>query len=127
MLYTKSLSFHSSREKDLGPIPLAYDLVPTTDVFERLDEIYRSDVNWQEENNSDLIGKITIPISYLKKSIDRVCTPYKRKRDIRYHLCLWSSKHILIKPQCHALYFNSEDTWLNQDKVGFVKKKKLIP
>ncbi|KAI8879433.1 hypothetical protein K501DRAFT_325535 [Backusella circina FSU 941] len=108
--------YRECRERDLGPAPLAYDLVPTTDIFERLDEIYRSDVNWQEESNYDLIGKISIPISYLKKSIDRVCSQYKHEKDVRYHLCLWSSNHILIKPQCNALYFNSENTWLDQDK-----------
>lgn len=96
--------------------PLAYDHVPTTEIFERLDEVFYVDVNWQDERYTPCIE---IPISVLKRSIDRVNASNNHKpiENIVYHLYLWNSTRTLIKPQCRSLIFDSNQVWTDEKQV----------
>ncbi|EIE87211.1 hypothetical protein G6F46_009263 [Rhizopus delemar] len=70
-------NYRECREKEMNSLdPLAYDHVPTTEIFERLDEVFYVDVNWQDERYTPCIE---IPISVLKRSIDRVWTDEKQR------------------------------------------------
>ncbi|KAI7899528.1 uncharacterized protein BX663DRAFT_441075, partial [Cokeromyces recurvatus] len=63
--------YRECREKEIGHInPLAYDYVPTTEMYEHLDEIYRIDIDW----NSNYTGSLSIDLSSteLKRSIERI-------------------------------------------------------
>ncbi|KAI7887666.1 uncharacterized protein EV154DRAFT_605456 [Mucor mucedo] len=101
--------YRACREKDLGPIPLAYDYVPTTQVYERLDELYRIDVNWQQ-NTAPCID---VPIPLLKKSMDRIrAGNFKKSNEhVEYHLYFWNSTRTLLKPQCKSLLLNHQEIW----------------
>ncbi|CAO3640002.1 unnamed protein product [Mucor fragilis] len=80
--------YRECREKEVGQIsPLAYDYVPTTEVYERLDEIHRADVNWQEDYKS--IPSVDMSVSLIKKSLERIRIAHNDKSTdgIEYHLC----------------------------------------
>lgn len=108
----------NSREKEVGQIsPLAYDYVPTTEVYDRLDEIYRVDVNWQEDYKSTPSVDLSVPS--IKKSLERIRIAHNDKSTdgIEYHLCFWNSTRTLIKPQCKSLKLNSEEIWTQRKEV----------
>lgn len=111
----KKLTPKTSREKDVGPIPLAYDYVPTTDFYERLDELYRIDVDWQQNT----MPCIEVPIALLKKSIDRIRTANSMKpiENVEYHLYFWNSTRTLLKPQCKSLLLNDQEVWSEEKEV----------
>jgi hypothetical protein len=100
-------------------VPLAYDYVPTTEVYERLDELYRIDVNWQEKEEKSIKPYIEIPISHLKKSMDRIRAANFEKsiENIEYHLYFWNSTRTLIKPYCKSLKMNIEEIWDDKKEV----------
>ncbi|KAG1216008.1 hypothetical protein G6F35_010049 [Rhizopus arrhizus] len=117
-------NYRECREKEVNSSdPLAYDHVPTTEMFERLDEVFYVDVNWQDERYTPCIE---IPISVLKRSIDRVNASNNHKpiENIVYHLYLWNSTRTLIKPQCRSLIFDSSQIWTDEKrkmvKEGFM-------
>lgn len=97
--------------------PLAYDYVPTTEVYDRLDEIYRVDVNWQEDYKS--VPSVDMSVPSIKKSLERIRVAHNDKSTdgIEYHLCFWNSTRTLIKPQCKSLKLNSEEIWTEQKEV----------
>ncbi|GAA5814905.1 hypothetical protein MFLAVUS_008408 [Mucor flavus] len=103
------------REKDTGLTPLAYDYVPTTEVYERLDELYRMNIDWKENT------AIEIPICTLKRAIDRIRAANFMKpfEFIEYHLYFWNSPRTLLKPQCKSLCLNQREIWSE-------KKEKII-
>lgn len=118
--------YRECREKEPESLdPLAYDYVPTTEMFERLDEVYYVDVDWQDKQD---ISEhcIDVPVSLLKKSIDRVdvSNSHKPLENIVYHLYLWNSTRTLIKPECKSLIFDSNQVWGNEKqkavKEGFM-------
>ncbi|KAI8363919.1 hypothetical protein BD560DRAFT_473547, partial [Blakeslea trispora] len=62
--------YRESRKKDSKQVdPLAYDSVPTTEVYDRLYEVYRTDVDWQHQDNKNC--SIKIPMSIFRKSMER--------------------------------------------------------
>ncbi|KAI8641132.1 hypothetical protein BD408DRAFT_483669 [Parasitella parasitica] len=104
--------YRECREKELGQIsPLAYDYVPTTEVYDRLDEIYRVDVSWQEEHK--ITSSIDMSVPAIKKSLERIRVAHNDKATdgIEYHLYFWNSTRTLIKPQCKSLRLNFEEIW----------------
>ncbi|CEI85683.1 hypothetical protein G6F70_005651 [Rhizopus microsporus] len=110
--------YRECREKEYGTVdPLAYDYVPTTEMFERLDEVFRVDVNWQ---NEERLSKhtIKIPVHTLKKSIDRIDAVNDNKsiQNIEYHLYLWNSTKTLLKPLCKSLIINSNQIWTGRQQ-----------
>jgi hypothetical protein len=102
---------------------LAYDYVPTTEVYERLDELYRIDINYQEQSTCSPC--IEIPIMTLKKSMDRIKSANFEKpiEHIEFHLYFWNSTRTLIKPQCKSLLLNSKDIWSKRKEVTQYKKR----
>jgi hypothetical protein len=99
--------------------PLAYDYAPTTEMFERLDEVFRVDVNWQNEQRLSK-HTIKIPVHILKKSIDRIDAVNDNKsiQNIEYHLYLWNSTKTLLKPLCKSLVINSNQVWTRRQQVN---------
>lgn len=109
------LSKSFSREKDAGPIPLAYDYVPTTEVYERLDELYRMNVDLKEKTTFD------ISTSTLKRAIERIRAANftKHFEYIQYHLYFWNSTRTLLKPQCTSLCINNHEIWTEKKEVTY--------
>lgn len=108
-----------SREREIGQLnPLAYDFVPTTEIFDRLDEIYRLDIDWYSISK-DKHNTIQLPISTIKKSIERIkFANYEKPIDsIEYHLYLWNSTRTLLKPHCKSLKINLEEVWTEKHEV----------
>ena len=107
--YLYSITYVKSREKDLGPIPLAYDFVPTTEVYDRLDELYRIDVEWQEDMAK--LPCIEIATSSLRKSMDRIRGAHSDKclDNVEFHMYFWNSTKTLVKPTCRSLKLNSKE------------------
>ncbi|KAI8370031.1 hypothetical protein EDC96DRAFT_502803 [Choanephora cucurbitarum] len=103
--------YRESRKKDTKQAdPLAYDSVPTTEVYDRLYEVYRMDVDWQDREKTDC--SIRIPVSVFRKSIERTQFIHqKQKSAIEYHLCFWNSTRTLIKPLCRSLRFDNQEVW----------------
>ncbi|KAI8047732.1 uncharacterized protein B0P05DRAFT_592524 [Gilbertella persicaria] len=108
--------YRECREKQTGRLdPLAYDSVPTTEVYDRLDEVYRIDVDWQDQDNPTC--SVDIPISVLKKSMERIhIARYHQEDQKEYHLCFWNSTRTLIKPQCTSLRLDSYEIWNDRQK-----------
>jgi hypothetical protein len=105
--------YRECREREIGQLnPLAYDFVPTTEIFDRLDEIYRLDIDWYSISK-DKHNTIQLPISTIKKSIERIkFANYEKSIDsIEYHLYLWNSTRTLLKPHCKSLKINLEEVW----------------
>jgi hypothetical protein len=112
-------SKENSREKEPGQLsPLAYDYVPTTEVYDRLDEVYRIDFDWQEKMYTGT-SSIDLPISALKKSVDRIRIWHNDRstEGIEYHLYFWNSTLTLLKPQCKSLRLNSKEIWSDKKQV----------
>lgn len=103
---------------------LAYDLVPTTDVFERDQELLRVPVSPLEGEMNELC--LSIPIKplqdYAKKRVKRKADD----KDIRLHLYLWLSKWMTWHPD--LTYFSVDShgkgQWTKDDQV--TKRRNVI-
>lgn len=96
--------------------------MPTTEIFDRLDEIYRLDIDWYSISK-DKHNTIELPISTIKKSIDRIKFANHEKpiESIEYHLYLWNSTRTLLKPHCKSLKLNSEEIWTYKHEVFYIE------
>ncbi|KAI9245433.1 hypothetical protein BY458DRAFT_528833 [Sporodiniella umbellata] len=92
--------------------PIAYDHVPTTEMFERLDEVYAVNVDWQDKEDIKE-HTLYLPVSCLQKAINRVdfVNRHRPLENVAYHLYLWNSPRTLIKPQCRSLQFDTFEVW----------------
>ncbi|KAG2222685.1 hypothetical protein INT45_013499 [Circinella minor] len=119
---------------------LAYDQLPTCDIFERLEELVRVDVqqniqypyhdNEEEEEEEEGEGdnrpkqRIGIPTHNLVSFAQEHIGTKKKKdtRDIRLHLYLWSSNWICWEPRITEFTIDSKDNqWKDIDQKN-VKK-----
>ncbi|KAI9480874.1 MAG: hypothetical protein EXX96DRAFT_481419, partial [Benjaminiella poitrasii] len=116
--------YRECREKEIGHInPLAYDYVPTTEIYDRLDEVYRLDIDW----NKNYTGCLSIDMSStaLKRSIERIRTAHNDKpnENIEYHLCFMhvdiTEKLIecLAKKPSTELVENDSDNFIKEENI----------
>jgi hypothetical protein len=83
-------------------IDLAYDQLPTTDKYERLEELYRTDVNWYKEDINSRQYTIEIPLKKLNRSI--VVEGHATSNlNVRLFLYLWSSERMAWNPTSISL------------------------
>ncbi|KAI8384630.1 uncharacterized protein BYT42DRAFT_563136 [Radiomyces spectabilis] len=86
-------------------IILAYDKLPTSDIFERLEELARIPVNWNGDN-----AQVTIPSKKLSAFIASA------QPNVRLHLFLWLSDRTFLTPNCTSLIINGKETWNKTDE-----------
>ncbi|KAL7333107.1 hypothetical protein PS15p_202055 [Mucor circinelloides] len=78
-------------------IDLAYDQLPTSDKYERLDELFRSDVNWFKSPSKDGCYSLDIPLKKLNRSI--VVEGHASSNiNVRLFLYLWTSERMAWTP-----------------------------
>lgn len=84
--------------------------------------MYRIDVNWQQEEEKNIKPCIEIPISTLKKSMDRIRAANfeKNMENMEYHLHFWNSTRTLIKPFCKSFRLNAQEIWDDKKEVCFL-------
>ena len=125
--------YNSISEKRKARPGLAYDQLPACDIFERLEELVRIDVqhNIQYPNDDNEEGEdegegnskpkqtIGIPTHNLMSfAQERIGTKKKDTRDIRLHLYLWSSNWICWEPRISEFTIGSKDNqWTDIDQV----------
>ncbi|KAG2199373.1 hypothetical protein INT47_001555 [Mucor saturninus] len=85
---------------------LAYDQLPTTDKFERLEELFKSSVDWHQRQQDEYT--IDIPLKKLNRSIV-VEGHASSKLNVRLFLYLWSSEHMAWKPQAFSLSVDGKE------------------
>nr|KAI7853231.1 hypothetical protein BDC45DRAFT_606790 [Circinella umbellata] len=121
---------------------LAYDQLPTCDIFERLEELVRVDVqqniqypyhdNEEEEegeeeeleDNNKPKQRIVIPTHNLMSfAQERIGTKKKKDtRDIRLHFYLWSSNRICWEPRITEFTIDGKDNqWKDMDQKNVQK------
>ena len=128
--------YNSISEKRKARPGLAYDQLPACDIFERLEELVRIDVqhniqyphddNEEEEEeeegelNNRSMQTIGIPTHDLVSfAQERIGTKKNMDtRDIRLHLYLWSSNWICWEPRISEFTISSKDNqWTDIDQV----------
>ncbi|KAG1094770.1 hypothetical protein G6F42_018691 [Rhizopus arrhizus] len=78
-------------------IDLAYDQLPTSDKYERLDELFRSDVNWFKSPSKDGCYSLGIPLKKLNRSV--VVEGHASSNiNVRLFLYLWTSERMAWTP-----------------------------
>lgn len=95
-----------SRSSQAKVTDLAYDQLPTTDKFERLEELYRADVDWYKQNNKQYT--VEIPLKKLNRSIV-VEGHASSKLNVRLFLYLWSSEHMAWNPTAVSLSVDDKE------------------
>ncbi|KAI9493754.1 hypothetical protein BDB00DRAFT_928700 [Zychaea mexicana] len=124
------LQRESANEKRKARPGLAYDQLPTCDIFERLEELVRMDVkpipyvlgNDDNYNNEDnpYVQKQTIAIptkGLLDFAQAHVRTKKKDTRDVRLHLYLWLSHWRTWEPRLSELTIDSKNNqWADVDR-----------
>lgn len=67
---------------------------------------------------------IEIPITILKKSIERIRAAnfIKPIENVEYHLYFWNSTRTLLKPQCKSLLLNNQEIWTDEKEVSIIIK-----
>lgn len=79
--------------------------MPTTDKFERLDELFRSEVNWTKESGS---YSIDIALKKLNRSI--VVEGHASSNiNVRLFLYLWTSERMAWTPSDFKLLVDNSD------------------
>ncbi|KAG2236937.1 hypothetical protein BDF21DRAFT_448642 [Thamnidium elegans] len=98
-------------------IDLAYDQLPITDKFERLEELYRTEVDWHKLENDSKQYTVEIPLKKLNRSIV-VEGHASSKLNVRLFLYLWSSERMAWTPSSISLSVDhsAEDCLSAQDK-----------
>lgn len=106
-----------SRSPQAKLIDLAYDQLPTTDKYERLDELFRSEVTWYKER-SKCGYTIDIPLKKLNRSVITEGHA-SSKLNVRLFLYLWTSEHMSWTPSGIQLFVGQgeEDDLTESDKV----------
>ncbi|KAG0166694.1 SUMO ligase siz1, partial [Apophysomyces sp. BC1034] len=99
------------KEDRLNRVPgakteLAYDLLPTTDSLERLDQLIRLDIGTKTHT-------VSIPVQQLETYVKK---KRKYKRNLRLHLYLWFAEWTILPPRCEALYVDSKNEWTKEDE-----------
>lgn len=92
---------------------LAYDQLPTTDKFERLEELYKSSVDWHQHAQEEFT--LDIPLKKLNKSIV-VEGHASSKINVRLFLYLWSSEHMAWNPQALHLSVDGKECITEEGK-----------
>lgn len=92
---------------------LAYDQLPTTDKFERLEELYKTDVDWYQQDKNAYT--IDIPLKKLNTSIV-VEGHASSKLKVRLFLYLWSSEHMAWNPDAVSLFVDNRDCLTDEHK-----------
>ncbi|KAI8980918.1 hypothetical protein BDB01DRAFT_796081 [Pilobolus umbonatus] len=88
-------------------IDLAYDLLPSTDKYERLDELVKMEVDWSKVERS--VYSIEIPLNKIYRAI--VAEGHaSSKLNIRTFVYMWSSERMVFTPYCEALFIDKDDT-----------------
>ncbi|KAI8147651.1 hypothetical protein BJV82DRAFT_575597 [Fennellomyces sp. T-0311] len=106
---------------------LAYDQLPTCDVFERLDELIRIEVPpipYNEEDcDAEWVQTIAVPLNkqILQYAQEHVKEKKKDQRDIRLHLYLWLSNWIAWEPYPTQFSVDSKDQWTETDQKAIEK------
>ncbi|GAN01062.1 hypothetical protein MAM1_0004d00493 [Mucor ambiguus] len=78
-------------------IDLAYDQLPTSDKYERLDELFRADVDWFKSPCKDGCYSLHIPLKKLNRSI--VVEGHASSNiNVRLFLYLWTSERMAWTP-----------------------------
>lgn len=96
-------------------IDLAYDQLPTTDKYERLEELFRADVDWYKEDIKSKQYTVEIPLKKLNRSI--VVEGHASSNiNVRLFLYLWSSERMSWSPTNISLSVdNAEKGSLNDE------------
>lgn len=98
-------------------IDLAYDRLPTTDKYERLEELFRAEVDWFKQKNKANQYTIDIPLKKLNRSI--VTEGHASSNlNVRLFLHLWSSERMSWNPSEISLSIkeSGEDCLSEEDK-----------
>ncbi|KAL9537916.1 hypothetical protein MBANPS3_011353 [Mucor bainieri] len=86
-----------NRSSQAKIIDLAYDQLPTSDKYERLDELYRADVDWFKSPCKDGRYSLDIPLKKLNRSI--VVEGHASSNiNVRLFLYLWTSERMAWTP-----------------------------
>lgn len=111
-----------SRSPQAKIIDLAYDQLPTSDKYERLDELFRSDVNWFKSPSKDGCYSLGIPLKKLNRSV--VVEGHASSNiNVRLFLYLWTSERMAWTPTTDIeLFVESKkiDCLSENDKVSCV-------
>ncbi|KAI7898406.1 uncharacterized protein BX663DRAFT_525181 [Cokeromyces recurvatus] len=103
------------RSPQAKSIDLAYDKLPTTDKYERLEELFRIDVNWHTNASN---SSIDIPLKKLNRSIV-VEGHASSNLNVRLFLYLWTSEFMSWTPSSDFKLFvdqNDKDCLTQSDR-----------
>lgn len=94
---------------------MAYDQLPTSDKFERLEELYRTDVDWHKQTSKECT--VEVPLKKLNRSIV-VEGHASSKLNVRLFLYLWISERMAWNPSSVSLSVDhkAEDCLTAEDK-----------
>lgn len=104
-----------SRTSQAKQIDLAYDQLTTSDKYERLEELFRTEVDWHKTPNKANQYTVDIPLKKLNRSI--VTEGHaSSKLNVRLFLYLWSSERMAWSPtEISLLVENGEDDCLTEE------------
>lgn len=106
-----------SRSPQARLVDLAYDQLPTTDKYERLDELFRSEVTWHQEDSKSGYS-ISIPLKKLNRSV--ITEGHASSNiNVRLFLYLWSSERMVWSPSKIQLFVDQgeKDELKEDDRV----------
>ncbi|KAI8366476.1 hypothetical protein EDC96DRAFT_607955 [Choanephora cucurbitarum] len=101
-------NLRENRSPQARSIDLAYDQLPTTDKYERLDELFREDVDWHKHIDKSNIHTIDIPLKKLNKSVV-VEGHASSNLNVRLFLYLWTSERMAWNPASLQLKIDDND------------------
>lgn len=89
--------YHFSRSPQAKITDLAYDKLPTSDKYERLEELFRADVDWFKAPRKDGRYSLDIPLKKMNRSI--VVEGHASSNiNVRLFLYLWTSERMAWTP-----------------------------
>lgn len=108
---------HDSLKAARASTPLlAYDHLPTNDFYERCEELVRLDNMLIPDEEGWL--QIDLPAKKLEKYAKSRVSGKDNIKNIRLHLYLWRSQHMVWLPRCISFTVNDgEEQWSDNDEV----------
>ncbi|KAI8075445.1 uncharacterized protein B0P05DRAFT_597845 [Gilbertella persicaria] len=94
---------------------LAYDQLPTTDKYERLDELFRADVDWYKHIDQSKSHTVEIPLKRLNRSVV-VEGHASSNLNVRLFLYLWTSERMAWNPAPVQMFIDDVDSFNDKEK-----------
>ncbi|KAI9312350.1 hypothetical protein BX666DRAFT_2031094 [Dichotomocladium elegans] len=106
------------RESNPSKAGLAYDLLPTCDSFERLEEVILIKVPVTHEHDKGGGLCVSIPVKHIRNYAQRQTKRKPDDKDIRLHMIFWQSNRLAWQPVLSELIVgsNERNQWTKEDK-----------